>query len=314
MSLEGYIGMWMDQILSRGESRHSQAFLKHLLEFPPEALASFMPWSAFAIPLIAVRKLREHAKKALKNELLVFSLVMVAANFPLYWLLPNAYVRYILPAGPFVAIALAACYDACSGVLEERPGGKALFAKSAGWLAFVSALVVTGMAVSQGLKISARIALPAAAVSLTAGLVIMKGGMISFRSVIPVIALWVGLFSVSLTEINTQKATARGESPKEAAHMVSRSLPPDVHKVYEIGYRRLLAVTCYLERDIVQLDGFSQLRSAYTDGNAYFLFDTDLIENLGADEKEFFDELEWEKLGSSTFEKGGNEVVLGRLL
>jgi hypothetical protein len=32
---------------------------------------------------------------------------MVTVNFPLYWLLPNAYVRYFLPAGPFIAIVLA---------------------------------------------------------------------------------------------------------------------------------------------------------------------------------------------------------------
>ena len=33
-------------------------------------------------------------------------MVIIAANFPLYWLLTNAYMRYLIPAGQVVAIVL----------------------------------------------------------------------------------------------------------------------------------------------------------------------------------------------------------------
>lgn len=107
ISWQEYAGMWIDQITSRAEGRKSHAFVKHFFDFPLGAVMSFMPWILLIIPAFFSRKSKDIFRQLLSNDLIFFSIVMITVNFPLYWLLPNAYVRYFLPAGPFIAIILA---------------------------------------------------------------------------------------------------------------------------------------------------------------------------------------------------------------
>ncbi len=111
MSWQEYANMWIDQITSRAEGRKSHAFVKHFFDFPLNAALSFMPWILLMLPVFLSKKSRGLFRELFRNDLIFFSIVMVAANFPLYWLLPNAYVRYFLPAGPFIAIVLAGVAD-----------------------------------------------------------------------------------------------------------------------------------------------------------------------------------------------------------
>jgi hypothetical protein len=113
--------------------------------------------------------------------------------------------------------------------------------------------------------------------------------------------------------MNLQKMTARRESPKQAGEDIARLLPTGLLTVYEIGNRRILAVTCYLGTEVIQLDGFLQMEGMETGAPVYFLFDTDMLDDLNKDQRAAYDRLQWENLLSTTFEKGGNEVVLGRL-
>ena len=111
VTMDRYMQMWFNQIVDRAESKTSFSFFEHLVSYPLEALLSFMPWTLLAIPLVFSKDLRRQTKELLGNELLVFSLVMVVVNFPLYWVLPNARFRYFLPAGPFVAIGFAVLFE-----------------------------------------------------------------------------------------------------------------------------------------------------------------------------------------------------------
>lgn len=112
MSWQEYVEIWIYQFNSRAASTKSYAFVRHLLDFPLDAALSFMPWILLIIPAFVSKKMKGIFRELFRNDLIFFAFVMVAANFPLYWLLPNAYVRYFLPAGPFIAIML-------TGVVER---------------------------------------------------------------------------------------------------------------------------------------------------------------------------------------------------
>ena len=118
LSWQEYAKIWVHQFTSRAESKESYGFVTHLLDFPVDAVLSFMPWILLIVPAFVSKKFKGMFRELFRNDLIFFSLVMAVANFPLYWLLPNAYVRYYLPAGPFIAIILA-------GVVERylsQPG------------------------------------------------------------------------------------------------------------------------------------------------------------------------------------------------
>lgn len=315
MPFSAYLDMWKTQIASRGESSRAHGFLKHLAEFPLEAALSFMPWILLALPALH-RDIRQHVRKVLDNELAFFSLVMIAANFPLYWLLPNAYVRYILPAGPFIAMVLAALVASYGPVIGQQPQGKALVLKGlrgAAILVCIAAPVIAGAALSKGMRISLPLAASVILIVLSSGILVLKPAVIGFRALAIPVALWVGLFTLLFNDISMQKMVIRGESPRQAAQNIERLMPAGTVRVYEIGYRRILAVSCYLSKEVVELYEFGQLKDIGSEEQVYFLFDTDLLKNLDDEQKASYESMQWEKLGSATFERGDNEIVLGRL-
>jgi len=316
ITLSSYLDMWKMQITSRGSGRHADGFLQHLVNYPPDAAMSFMPWVLLVLPVLLHRDLRERARRLFKNELAVFSLVMIAVNFPLYWLLPNAYVRYFLPAGPFIAIVIAMLVDSVVSYLQERPETGALALKGvrvAAMLVCLAVPVIAWVALAKGLKFSL---LPGGAgllIVLSSGGIVLRAGSIGFKNLAIPVALWVGLFSLLVADMNMQRMTMRGESPRQAASDIKRLLPPGLPKVYEMGNRRILGVTCYLGREVVEVDDFGQLRDMNPCEQVYFLFDTDLLNNLDDWQRRQYEDLLWEKLSSARFEKGDNEIVLGRL-
>lgn len=126
MSWQEYMEIWIHQFNSRAASRRSYAVVWHLLEFPLNAALSFMPWILLIIPAFVSRKGKGMFRELLRNDLIFFAFVMVAANFPLYWLLPNAYVRYFLPAGPFIAIILAGVVERYFSQREQTDTSKGI--------------------------------------------------------------------------------------------------------------------------------------------------------------------------------------------
>jgi len=92
-------------------------------------------------------------------------------------------------------------------------------------------------------------------------------------------------------------------------------LPHDANPVYEIGYRRLLEITCYLGKEVNQLDNFSQLRSLPDkEDKIYFIFDAAFLKTVNADDRNtFLQDISWEEVFSFHSTKGGKEIVVGRL-
>ena len=311
-----YLGMWKTQIVSRGESSHTQGFLQHLIKYPLDAAMSFMPWALLVLPALLHRDLRQHARTVLDNELVVFSLVMITVNFPLYWLLPNAYVRYFLPAGPFIAIVLAALAASYVSLLRDRPQENGFVMKGmrgAAMLVCCAAPAIVGVALAKGLQLSLPLVVAVILIVLSSGVIVLRPAGITPRHFVILIALWVGLFSLLFADINIQNMVMRGESPRRAARDILRRIPPGIEKVYEIGGRRILGVTCYLDREVVAVDDFRQLDDIRPEEQVYFLFDADFLKEMNHEQQASYDRMQWEKLSSSTFERGDNEIVLGRL-
>jgi hypothetical protein len=97
------------------------------------------------------------------------------------------------------------------------------------------------------------------------------------------------------------------------AREINLLLPPDVDMVYEIGYRRFLPLTCYIDREVYQLDTFAELKTLEKKkGKIYFIFDTAFLDNANAESKNIFlHDLHWIKVYSNKFKDKRGEIIVG---
>jgi 4-amino-4-deoxy-L-arabinose transferase-like glycosyltransferase len=318
VTLERYIQMWVNQIADRAESKTSFSFFGHLLFYPIEGILSFMPWMLMTIPMLYSRDIRRYAKDFLGNELFVFSLVMIIINFPLYWFLPNARFRYFLPAGPFVAIGLAFLFEMYLKRAKENPAIERFFR---GILTFCS---VAALISSIGIIAAVFFLKTKTSPSFTPYLLILLCSVIfwgmyiiyikyeiSLHRVPLQLTLITGLLFITYAYIDTQFDTAKENNPRNIAKRINSVLPDDIVRIYEMGYRRFLGITCYVNKDIIQADEFSDLKALVGRKNkVYFLFDTKYLESKDSGKKAF-GEIVWERVYSEFFEDSRGNIVLG---
>ena len=106
---------------------------------------------------------------------------------------------------------------------------------------------------------------------------------------------------------------AKNNNPRHIAQRINSVLPDDTGRIYEIGYRRFLGITCYINKDIIQLDEFSDLQSLGSrEEGVYFLFDTKYLEAQDYREKALR-EITWERVYSEFFEESRGDIVVGLL-
>jgi hypothetical protein len=80
-----------------------------------------------------------------------------------------------------------------------------------------------------------------------------------------------------------------------------------------MGYRRFLGITCYVNKDIIQADEFSDLKAlGGKENKVYFLFDTKYVESRDSRQKAF-GEIAWDRVYSEFFEDSRGNIVLGYL-
>jgi 4-amino-4-deoxy-L-arabinose transferase-like glycosyltransferase len=320
VTLEKYMQMWFYQITDRAESKTSFSFFEHLVSYPIEGILSFMPWMLMTIPILYSGDIRRYAKDLFGNELFVFSLVMIAVNFPLYWLLPNARFRYYLPAGPFVAIGLAFLFETYLKRAKENPAIERFFRVI---LAFCSAAALISslgiIAAVFFLKTKTGPSFQPVLLILLCSIIFLGVYIIYIKHEIPLhrIPLWLtlttGLLFVTYSYIDMQFDTAKENNPRNIAERINSVLPGDIVRVYEIGYRRFLGITCHINRDIIQVDEFSELKAlGGKETGVYFLFDTKYIETKDSRKKEF-GEIAWDKVYSEFFEDSRGSIVVGHL-
>lgn len=317
-TLDQYVQKWLAEGIQRTESRHSFTFLQHLISYPFEVAASLMPCLLFLIPLAAYKALRQEAKTTLNNEILVFSLVVIAANFPLYWLLPNMRTRYFLPAGPFAALAVAVIFEFYIGKLQDVPSINIFFRKFLKvftlLIIFLAVAIIPAMPFLH-LKFSFTIFFLIGCILLVAFIGLNKRHSVQLPHFPLYITLITALFSLIYINLDMKLDEKQEYYPRKIAREINLILPENADTVYEMGYRRLLSVTCYLKSDVRQLDTFAELNSRdRKNGKIYFIFDTEFLKFLSDEDKNvFLHELRWEKLYSKKYKNRRGEIIVGAL-
>jgi 4-amino-4-deoxy-L-arabinose transferase-like glycosyltransferase len=139
-SLETLGATGADEVLARSPLRGTLTTLAlGLILYPFEVLGNLLPWS-LALLLLASPKVRAGVARAWRDDsYLRLSLIVVGCNFLMLWLMPGAKGRYLMPAYPFFAAALAALveHQAASGTPDPERGWRlALWpALGIGWVA-----------------------------------------------------------------------------------------------------------------------------------------------------------------------------------
>jgi hypothetical protein len=320
VTMDRYMQMWFSQIIDRAESKTSFSFFEHLISYPLEGLLSFMPWPLLAIPLVFSKDLRRQTKELLGNELLVFSLVMVLVNFPLYWVLPNARFRYFLPAGPFVAFGFAVLFEMYLNRARENTtinrffNGLMTFCAGTALISSIGAIAAVFFLRSKGSPSFTSPLLILICSLIFLGVYIMYAKHTIWLRQIPLwLAFTTGLLFITYTSIEMQFEAAKKNNPRHIAQRINSMLPDGTGRIYEMGYRRFLGITCYINKDIIQLDEFSDLQSLGSkEDRVYFLFDTKYLEARDY-RKKALREITWKRVYSEFYEENRGDIIVGLL-
>lgn len=312
---DDYIKMWKGQIAQRAYSK-SYSFIGHVLSYPPRILLEFMPWSLFVLPVIIFRTMRLKAGEVLRNEIVIFSLVLIVVNFPLYWMLPGSRVRYFLPAGPFFAIIMAALFESYQNAeIPEITLFFRWFLKFLSWAALVGVFMIPLLIIYMKLRLNLSVITLIAGLIFFSFFIIYKASTIQLGRIPALFALMMGFIFLLYTDLHIQDDTQKDDYPRKMAYEINRLLPDNTDTVYELGYDRFLEITCYLKKDIVQLDNFIQLKSLENKKNVYFIFDEKFLEHRTSDEKNIFQkEIRWEKVYSKNYGKEKGQIIVGHLI
>ncbi len=316
-SLDYYINRWINEGVSRAESKETLSFFTHLIEYPLEGIASFMPCILFMFPLLN-KQLRYGIKKGISNELFIFCIVLLLANFPLYWLLPNMRFRYFLPAGPFFAILTGIVFEWYLKNDKNFPvigSFKRRLLKIVSVLAILISIAVIPAISTLKLSFTLTLILLLLSVVCISVFVFVKAKSISLKQTpFYVVSITVLLFLV-YTNIEIQYKNIDETNQRNVAREINLILPKDVDTVYEIGYRRFLGITIYIDRKVLQLDYFSDLKDIQKkSGKVCFIFDTEYMKRMEKKEKEFFlHTVNWQKIYSKNIKKSRGEIVVGLL-
>jgi 4-amino-4-deoxy-L-arabinose transferase-like glycosyltransferase len=310
-----YTDMWLTQIMRKTEGGHSSSFPEHIAVYPLQVAMSLMPWILVIFPVIIFRDLRIRVRELPRNELFLYSLIMMAINFPLYWLLPNAKVRHFLPAFPFFAIIVSMIFLRS---LCEAKEGTLLLRRLILYFSYAVLLLVAGIPVAvYSLKLSYTLPLllSSALLSFLALYAVYTSRKVELMRIPIYLVLFMGLAWLAYTDLQVQYESIKENHPKRIAQELNLLLPKDTRTVYEMGYRRFLDVTVYLDREVTQLDSFSRLRLLREGGKGdlYFIFNTRFLDTRKDEEKRVFHTLQWEKIYSKYLSKSSGEIIVGHV-
>ncbi len=310
-----YIHMWIKEFRGvRTSSRHG--FLEHFLSFPPKAISAFLPWILFIIPAIAIKDLRDRAKAVLKNEIISFSLIMALANFPVFWLLTGARVRYFLPVAPFVAILIGGFFGMYLNRIKENSETKNAFIKYL--KVMLSITVLAGVtAIVYGLtkrQLTPLIILFITLLIFFNILLLFKVRVIQLNTIPIHYALLTGFCLLIYTSFQIVHLEKSPNYSLNIARGIKQIVPGDIDTVYELGYDQFLEITCYLPNRVIQIDKLSELPSPDEEDKVYFIFGSryltkqDRVEN-----KHFLEQVEWEEVYSQYYSERKGNIVVGSL-
>jgi 4-amino-4-deoxy-L-arabinose transferase-like glycosyltransferase len=125
--------VWMQEILVRGEPIEKGGFWLHFVEFPFSYLAAYAPWVVFLLFLPR----RDDAQMPQTRNLAYFCALGLLVSIPLYWVVPGARLRYLLPLSGMLALLISI---AISAIIEG--------ARLSSWLEYCGKAVGAVLAVS----------------------------------------------------------------------------------------------------------------------------------------------------------------------
>jgi hypothetical protein len=248
-----------------------------------------------------------------------FSFVMIAVNLPLYWVIPQARVRYALPVGPFAAIVIAGFFQ----FYLDRSGDDIriplLFQRTLKYSAFaalVSAIAIPSVMLLMKLHVSAPVIVLLLLLLLLGFFAFFKNRSFQFKTLPVYIILFTGLFWMISGALDVQFDSAKDYHPPKIAHEINSLLPEDVHTVYEFGSNGLIDVTCYLKKTVIRVNTFADIQSiARKERGVYFVSDTEFPDRIRDNDRQLFVEgIQWQKVYAKKLRKGSGEIVLGYLL
>jgi len=316
-TLDYYINRWINEGMTRAESKETISFFTHLIEYPFEGIASFMPCILFFFPLFN-KGLWHEFRKSISNELFVFCVVLLLANFPLYWLLPNMRFRYFLPAGPFFAISAGVIFE---WYLKNYTNFSVIETFKRRLLKIISAfgIIVSIAVVPVVIALKLSFTLPLIFLLLLVYCislpVFIKANSISLKQTPFFIVLITVLLFLIYTNAEIQYKNIDETNQRTVARKINLILPADVDTVYEIGYRRFLGITSYIDKKVLQLDYFSELENIKMQNRKVcFIFDTEYMKRMEKKEKNFFlNRVSWQKIYSKNIKKSRGEIIVGLL-
>jgi len=108
------IKTWWHEISVRGEPLSGSGFWRHILEFPLSFTLAYLPWIPFLI-LWKDRSLRPDNDPL--RKLALFALLPLVISVPVYWIIPGARIRYLMPLAGMLAILITM---PLSGLLDRQ--------------------------------------------------------------------------------------------------------------------------------------------------------------------------------------------------
>ena len=94
---------WFREILARQEPLKDGGFLGHLIEFPFQYVLAYLPW--MPLLLLWYQKPLEKEPEIMK-DLARYCLFFLLVSLPIYWILPGARLRYVMPLSGTLSILL----------------------------------------------------------------------------------------------------------------------------------------------------------------------------------------------------------------
>lgn len=313
ISLGEYLKMWKYQITQRTHSS-SYNFFEHLATFPLRILLQFIPATILLLPIVFLKNKNHFFNRLLNNDLIIFSLIMIVINFPLYWILPGSRTRYYLPAGPFFCILASVSYSYLMENLKE-PKVKSFFRYFT--IILISVIVFSIFSlfyiptyfdlIHKYQIIIFIIALIPLLASLYYILIKSK-----YELLVLLLSLITGIFFLIYTIIGHQIESIKTNYPPIIAKEIEMLIPENVNTVYEIGYDRFLEISYYINKDIIQLDNFTQLNSINNKSDIYFIFNTNFLKTRSEKERNtFLKDTNWKKLYAKYYSDDKDVITLG---
>jgi 4-amino-4-deoxy-L-arabinose transferase-like glycosyltransferase len=107
--------LWSGEVMSRTPFASTLgALLEHLLAFPFEVLGSLLPWSGAALLWLAPGIRSYCFGRIRENAALRLCLAMSFWGFVLFWFMPGAKGRYLIPVYPFLSVLIALTLESAS--------------------------------------------------------------------------------------------------------------------------------------------------------------------------------------------------------